>query len=562
MRKVIINTLIFTTIGFCLVGCGKNLPYNYEKVDGINPTCVSDGYKDYYYSKNHNTYAEDEEGKIVIKDIETWKNIGGDGYLPIDSKAHRIYEDLELAPTFSEKGHISGFTCELCEKHFTSIDASTEIPDKDWYIAVKSATEITKGMVYLKYKSSDKDISDLYVEGVDLSTFELRGSNNKELSWSTLDVGSEINVYLVKDESVSYKARAIVYREYENLAPGMKAFLNLEDNKTADYLYKYSINSGTVGNPTGVKLKWTNTSKESQTLVVSTNKDLSDPIYEEELNMNDSSKILYNLIPHTLYYAKVTSASGEEIYKDVFRLYGDLRCMNVTNVYNMRDVGGYMTESGKRVNYGLLYRSGKFDDINEKGKSDLAKLGVKTDLELRYDAGTTSKVENLNYVKAPLYHWGHCFPNAVPGTAADQTSLAGMKLAIQTLSKSANYPVDIHCSGGADRTGTVVFVILGLLGVSYEDMAREFELTTFSTYGLRLRASVSLIEGTYQYDLTSSIKDQSGFVPSFQIVYNHIKNNYLEDGESFSDGIEKYLLNDIKVTQTEIDSIKEIFLGK
>ena len=40
-----------------------------------------------------------------------------------------------------------------------------------------------------------------------------------------------------------------------------------------------------------------------------------------------------------------------------------------------------------------------------------------------------------------------------------------------------------HCQGGCDRTGTLSFLLLGLLGVSESDLAREYELSSFSALG-------------------------------------------------------------------------------
>ena len=37
-----------------------------------------------------------------------------------------------------------------------------------------------------------------------------------------------------------------------------------------------------------------------------------------------------------------------------------------------------------------------------------------------------------------------------------------------------------HCHGGADRTGTLAFLLEGLLGVSESDISKDFELTTYS----------------------------------------------------------------------------------
>jgi len=40
-------------------------------------------------------------------------------------------------------------------------------------------------------------------------------------------------------------------------------------------------------------------------------------------------------------------------------------------------------------------------------------------------------------------------------------------------------PVYFHCTYGADRTGTVAYLLEALLGVPYENRAEDFELSTF-----------------------------------------------------------------------------------
>ena len=41
-------------------------------------------------------------------------------------------------------------------------------------------------------------------------------------------------------------------------------------------------------------------------------------------------------------------------------------------------------------------------------------------------------------------------------------------------------PVYFHCSVGADRTGSIAFLIGALCGMSEDQLAKEFELTSFS----------------------------------------------------------------------------------
>ncbi len=43
----------------------------------------------------------------------------------------------------------------------------------------------------------------------------------------------------------------------------------------------------------------------------------------------------------------------------------------------------------------------------------------------------------------------------------------------------AGKPVFYHCQNGADRTGTLGFLIGALLGMSEGDLAKDYELTTF-----------------------------------------------------------------------------------
>jgi protein-tyrosine phosphatase len=47
--------------------------------------------------------------------------------------------------------------------------------------------------------------------------------------------------------------------------------------------------------------------------------------------------------------------------------------------------------------------------------------------------------------------------------------------ALELVSDERNLPLLFHCSSGQDRTGTLAFLINGLLGVSSEDLVRDWE---------------------------------------------------------------------------------------
>lgn len=138
----------------------------------------------------------------------------------------------------------------------------------------------------------------------------------------------------------------------------------------------------------------------------------------------------------------------------------------------MRDLGGW-TGSAGTVKYGLIYRSGHFDSITDTDKALLVDtLGIKEEIELRNTGATVSSLGSS--VKLLI--------------AATSSYTADFKLT--TLMKSiftdvfaraiAGDPLVFHCSAGCDRTGTIAYMILALLGVSQNDIDHDYEITTMS----------------------------------------------------------------------------------
>ena len=223
------------------------------------------------------------------------------------------------------------------------------------------------------------------------------------------------------------------------------------------------------------------------------------------------------------------------------------RVLEIDGIFNTRDVGGYLTKSGKRTKQGLLYRGGAMNlhyaadgsiiypsDLTEKGKAILSEeLGVKTDLDLR-----GLGVESGHATESPI-------PNAelvyikINGYADAFETTENFRKIFSLFAKKESYPLYFHCTGGADRTGTIAFLLNGLLGVPEEDLIRDYEFTTFSIYCKR------------------STQDAE-FAGYFQEFSEKLK---AYAGESLAEKVENYLLS-IGVTKEEISSMKEIFLGE
>ncbi len=127
------------------------------------------------------------------------------------------------------------------------------------------------------------------------------------------------------------------------------------------------------------------------------------------------------------------------------------------------------------------------------------------------------------------------------GNAQSKSNIAKI---FSLLADEENYPVYIHCNAGADRTGTIYTLIHGILGVSEEDATRDFELTSFSTMGTRLRDEVQQ-------------NDNMNYV-----AYGKFMNTLKEFSPSgdFNEGVENYVKS-LGVTDEEISAIRNILLN-
>ena len=238
--------------------------------------------------------------------------------------------------------------------------------------------------------------------------------------------------------------------------------------------------------PEPATIFWTrNEDATAQYITWSTNADFADATPVEVNNSNTFYEI-YNLIPGKTYYYKVTATvdgNDTELVNSSFTTNGQLRQIKADGGGNIRDLGGWATASGKPIKYGLIYRgaelNGKYN-LTQDGIDALRAVGIKAELDLR------SSNEALYIDKSPLgddvtYIRIHN-ENYYEGGVQSRQDLykKDFEFVFDCLKKDK--PVFFHCHIGADRTGTLAFLIEGLLGVSESDMYKEYELTSFSYF--------------------------------------------------------------------------------
>ena len=110
-----------------------------------------------------------------------------------------------------------------------------------------------------------------------------------------------------------------------------------------------------------------------------------------------------------------------------------------------------------------------------------------------------------------------------------------------------NKPVYFHCAAGRDRTATLAVLLLGALGVSESDMAKDYELTYFTPTDWGMSKDDN---GNYVYKHT---RDNYSYGSIRKTIYSEITSG------TYQERITKYLLK-IGVPQKDIDDLRTIML--
>lgn len=223
--------------------------------------------------------------------------------------------------------------------------------------------------------------------------------------------------------------------------------------------------------------------------------------FGDAVRVNGST--IYNVIPGVKYFYR--NDRGE---KGTFTPVGPLRTIRIDGVTNLRDLGGWEA-GGKRIRYGRIYRGSRLDYVTDP--QAVLDLGFDVDLDLRGNppgsqggSGQSYPIKSLEYANIQVLMF-MAAQNGQNGVTADLYQ-AAIRQVILWLGQGKT--VYFHCHGGADRTGTLAFLIETLLGVSEVDANIDYELTTFSG-SVRERTAVDYYKYPFKR-LITYLKGQFG----------------------------------------------------
>jgi protein-tyrosine phosphatase len=160
---------------------------------------------------------------------------------------------------------------------------------------------------------------------------------------------------------------------------------------------------------------------------------------------------------------------------------------------DFRDLGGYGAADGRSVRWRQLYRSDSLHHLETEDGPLLRELGIVTAIDFRADdeldrigIGRLGDLDirhlhlptvdrALHTVRPPGWD--------APETAAEiyvlmlRSGAGAYAAALRALTEPGSLPGVYFCMAGKDRTGVFSAVVLGLLGVSDEDIVADYVLT-------------------------------------------------------------------------------------
>ena len=219
--------------------------------------------------------------------------------------------------------------------------------------------------------------------------------------------------------------------------------------------------------PKKLRLQWESDGSDVYKVEVSEDRDFNDAIITET---DKTVCFSGNFKIGKKYYWRV---NGGEI-RSFFTADNEYRFLRVNGALNVRDLGGI------NIRQGLIFRGSEYDEyyhLTERGSKILVEdLKIASELDLRgcedkkKDSPIREKIKRVSLWYRP---YKEIFEERHKETLCK---------IMDFFADESNYPVYMHCVGGADRTGMIAIYLRSIAGENDESILTDYELTGLSSY--------------------------------------------------------------------------------
>lgn len=302
--------------------------------------------------------------------------------------------------------------------------------------------------------------------------------------------------------------------------------------------------------PRAAELSWTPIDEAtSQTLIVSRDENFTDIYLSKTLGSKVSATEVYNFLPNETYWyrvnANLASGNSENIINGKINTTGRRRVIRVDQqVFNVRDFGGLPIGGSKHIRYEQIYRGGRWNGngtvITTEGKENLKQVGILAELDLRSQTESESRTTSPGGSQIEYKRFSNSGSTNLFGQYYYEKCNNG-DIFIQALQYMIDKikegkPVYMHCSIGADRTGTLAVLTEGLLGVDACNICMDWELTSLALVtaapgdDLRSRYRPECSQNFYYEGLWKAVVNNHPGSTTQEKFYHYFNKGYKGDG--------------------------------
>lgn len=273
------------------------------------------------------------------------------------------------------------------------------------------------------------------------------------------------------------------------------------------------------------------------------------------------------LDPAIRYYFEVVPEHGSNIIISERRL-------ALEGSVNFRDLGGYGTTDGRRVRWGLVFRSDNLGRLTDRDVSFIQRIGIRKVCDFRTPAEAKKQPDRYpeskrnRYLHLPIQH-GEFDPAGtferikkgdidwmteefmIRGYIRNIDDFSALwSIFFNTLADGSNRPLVFHCTGGKDRAGVCAALILLSLGVPEE--------TVIHDHGLSNLYIAAVLERIYD-KIQSYGVDPNQIAPYFTAPKNAIKAVVRHIRQTYGSAAD-YLINKAGVEERVIAQMRQDLL--
>ena len=250
--------------------------------------------------------------------------------------------------------------------------------------------------------------------------------------------------------------------------------------------------------------------------------------------------------------------------------------LSIPGLINARDLGGLVTIDGKRIRHHRLIRADALHNLSIMGKESLLRdYELSTIVDLRTKTERREKpdpiIPGVDYLELPLFDESTAGITREDNSFSQMTSVPDMRLlyrhmvsddfsvrqvamVIRAIMAVEDGGVLFHCTAGKDRTGVIAMLLLGILGVSEDDILEDYIYTNATGADIAFSYSNMVYHKTGDDTLAESIK--KAFLA---------EEEYLKGAMSIVNecgGYEQFFLDQLKISADEIITFRaKILIG-